>query len=110
MRETGSRKGGILGLWVGTAVLLGATAVDGNLLLVDAAEKTLGPIRAFAGGTANRVRDYFVARMVRERKRYATIGRADAMIRQRNAGNDKRGTATNEQDWGVRRAGGTKTA
>ena len=53
-RETGSRKGGILGLWIGTAVLLGATAVDGDLFLVDAAKKTLGPICAFAGGTANR--------------------------------------------------------
>ncbi len=50
MRETGWRTGSILALWSGTAVLLGAGAVAGNLLLAGAPEEVLAPIRAFAGG------------------------------------------------------------
>ncbi len=50
MRETGWRNGGILALWTGTAVLLGAAAAAGNLLLSDAPAEVLAPIRAFAGG------------------------------------------------------------
>lgn len=50
MRETGWRSGRILAIWVVTALLLGAAAVAGNLLLADTPEHILAPIRAFAGG------------------------------------------------------------
>ncbi|MDE0059132.1 MAG: hypothetical protein OXI22_24130 [Defluviicoccus sp.] len=50
MREQGWRDGGILALWAGCAVLLGAAALAGNLLLAGAPAEVLAPIRAFAGG------------------------------------------------------------
>ncbi len=50
MRESGWGTGGILALWTGTAVLLGGAALAGNLVLADAPEEVLAPIRAFAGG------------------------------------------------------------
>ncbi|MCY3830386.1 MAG: hypothetical protein OXF89_14740 [Rhodospirillaceae bacterium] len=50
MREQGWPDGRILALWTGTAVLLGAAAMVGNLLLLDAPADVLAPIRAFAGG------------------------------------------------------------
>lgn len=50
MRETGWRGGRIMALWTGTALLLGAAAAVGNLVLADAPQEVLAPIRAFAGG------------------------------------------------------------
>ena len=50
MRGDGRSRGRIFALWAGTAVLLSAAAIAGNLLLEGASETHLGAIRCFAAG------------------------------------------------------------
>ena len=50
MRGNGRSRGKIFALWAGTAVLLSAAAIAGNLLLEGANETHLGAIRCFAAG------------------------------------------------------------
>lgn len=50
MREDGWSKGKVLALWAGTAALLSAAALAGNVLLEGASENQLGAIRCFAAG------------------------------------------------------------
>ena len=50
MRGNGRSRGKIFALWAGTAVLLSAAAIAGNLLLEGASETHLGAIRCFAAG------------------------------------------------------------
>lgn len=50
MADDGRDRGKALGLWVGTAVLLSAAAILGNLVLADASPSILAMIRSFAAG------------------------------------------------------------
>ena len=50
MRGDGRSKAKIFALWAGTAALLSAAAIAGNLLLEGASESQLGAIRCFAAG------------------------------------------------------------
>ena len=50
MAQGGRSKASVMWLWVGTAALLSAAAVAGNLLLAGAGEGTLAIIRCFAAG------------------------------------------------------------
>lgn len=50
MAEKGNSKGKVMVLWVGTAVLLSAAAIVGNVALAGVGEETLATIRCFAAG------------------------------------------------------------
>lgn len=50
MAEKGNSKGKVMVLWVGTAVLLSAAAIVGNVALAGVGEETLAIIRCFAAG------------------------------------------------------------
>ena len=50
MRGDGRSKAKIFALWAGTAALLSAAAITGNVLLEGASESQLGAIRCFAAG------------------------------------------------------------
>lgn len=50
MAEKGNSKGKVMVLWVGTAVLLSAAAIVGNVTLAGVGEETLATIRCFAAG------------------------------------------------------------
>jgi ZIP family zinc transporter len=50
MAEGGRSNGQVFGLWAATALVLSASALVGNLLLVDASDGALALIRSFAAG------------------------------------------------------------
>ncbi|MBM6403688.1 hypothetical protein JQN72_05455 [Phycicoccus sp. CSK15P-2] len=48
--DGGMGRGKVMGLWTGTALVLAAAAIIGNLALQDAPDTALALIRCFAGG------------------------------------------------------------
>ena len=81
MAEGGRSKGKVMALWAGTAVILSAAAIIGNLALAGVGEGTLAVIRCFAAGAvvASLATEVF-PKAFREDKHWAGIATALGVI------------------------------
>ncbi|MFW2349806.1 MAG: ZIP family metal transporter [Qipengyuania sp.] len=81
MTENGRSKGKVMALWAGTAIILSAAAIIGNLALEGVGEGTLAVIRCFAAGAvvASLATEVF-PQAFREDQRWAGIATALGVI------------------------------